>query len=149
MSTKLREILYLTPKICKYYHLPLHGASTAAIQMAAPGPEVVLFPGSWSYTQSARLFVRGISPLQSLCLHTGQHKQNEHTQIYMPQERFEPTISVLGRRETVYASDSMCTVIWYIDYICDSIMRVGKVELIANDCWYSYLATIQFYATLP
>jgi hypothetical protein len=31
----------LTPKICQYYHLPLHHATTTAVQMAAPVPEII------------------------------------------------------------------------------------------------------------
>jgi hypothetical protein len=34
----------LTPKIFQYYHLPLHCATTAAVQMAAPVSEIIDFP---------------------------------------------------------------------------------------------------------
>jgi hypothetical protein len=40
----------------------------------------------------------GISPSQGRYLHTGQHKQNKHTQTSMPPVGFEPTISVLVGR---------------------------------------------------
>jgi hypothetical protein len=34
----------LIPKICLYYHLPLHRATTTAVQMAAPVPEIMDTP---------------------------------------------------------------------------------------------------------
>jgi hypothetical protein len=43
-STQLREILYATPKICYYFHLLLHRATTTAVQMAAPVPYILDTP---------------------------------------------------------------------------------------------------------
>jgi hypothetical protein len=34
----------LTPKTCQYYHLPLHRATTTAVQTAAPVPEIMDTP---------------------------------------------------------------------------------------------------------
>jgi hypothetical protein len=61
-----------------------------------------LFLISRSCTQLVGLLGRGISPLQGLCLHTGQHKHRENTQTSMPRVGFESTISSLrGRREFI------------------------------------------------
>jgi hypothetical protein len=63
------------------------------------------FSVCYSYTQLLGLFRRGFSPSQSLRLHTGQQKQNTHTQTSMPRVGFEPTILVFERTKTVDVLD--------------------------------------------
>jgi hypothetical protein len=49
--------------------------------------------------------------MQGRYLHTGQHKQNKRTQVFMPRVEFEPTIPVFERAKTVHALDRAATVI--------------------------------------
>jgi hypothetical protein len=58
-----------------------------------------------SYTQSAGLLGRGISPSQGSYLYTGQHKQKKRTPAFIPGVGFEPTIPALKQAKTVHASD--------------------------------------------
>jgi hypothetical protein len=86
-----------------WYSLPLCGP-TALWTLAA-------FSVSESYTQLVVLPGQGISPSQGCYLHTGQHKQNKHTQTSMPQLGFELTTPVIERAKMVHALGRMATVI--------------------------------------
>jgi hypothetical protein len=86
-------------------YLSICGFTALCLALAA-------FSVSWSFTQSVRLLGHGISPSQGCCyLHTGQHKQNKHTQTSMPQVEFELTIPVFEWAKTVHALDHAATVI--------------------------------------
>jgi hypothetical protein len=52
-----------------------------------------------------------ISPSQGRYLHIEQHKQNKHTQTFMPRVGFEPTIPAFKRAKTVHALNRGATVI--------------------------------------
>jgi hypothetical protein len=62
-------------------------------------------------TQTVGLLGPGISLSQGYYMHTGQHKQNKHTQTFMPSEGFEPMIPAFQRAKTVHALDRAATVI--------------------------------------
>jgi hypothetical protein len=80
---------------------------------------------SSSFTQSVGLLGRGISPSQGCYLHTGQHKQIERTQTFMPQMGFEPTIPVFERAKTVHALDRATTAIGLV--WCSSMYEIKCV----------------------
>jgi hypothetical protein len=41
-STELSEMLYTDPKICYYYHLRFHRATTTSVEVTAPVLEIML-----------------------------------------------------------------------------------------------------------
>jgi hypothetical protein len=67
--------------------------------------------GSWSLFQFLNLYTvgrtpwTGNQPVSRPILHTGQHKQNKCTQIYMPQVGFEPMFPMFERAKTFHALD--------------------------------------------
>jgi hypothetical protein len=65
---------------------------------------------SWYYVQSKGLIEKGISPTQSLYIHT-EHKQNKRTQISLPRVQFQPTILVFERAKIFHALGRSATVI--------------------------------------
>jgi hypothetical protein len=52
-----------------------------------------------------------ISPTQGHFVHTGQYRQNKHTQTSMPLVGFDPTVSVFEPAKTVHTLDRSATVI--------------------------------------
>jgi hypothetical protein len=64
---------------------------------------------SWSYTQSKRIHSRGLSPSESLYMHTGKHRVKAHRHPCL--EWFEPTTPAAEWVKKAHASDSAHTVI--------------------------------------
>jgi hypothetical protein len=58
-----------------------------------------------------RLLGRRIRTSLGRYLHTGQHKQNKHTNTSIPLVRFEPTTPVFERERTVHVSDRAASAI--------------------------------------
>jgi hypothetical protein len=53
----------------------------------------------------------GISSSQGLYLHTGQHKQNKHTETFMPRLGFKPITIAFELAKRVHALDRADSVI--------------------------------------
>jgi hypothetical protein len=66
---------------------------------------LAVFSFPLSHTQSIQVG-RRFSPLQGLCLNTGQHKQNKLTVSTKPRVGFEPTTLVFERAKRVHALNS-------------------------------------------
>jgi hypothetical protein len=67
------------------------------------------------FTQLVRLLGRRIS--QSQGTHRTAQMQNKRTRTSMPQDGFEPTITMFEQAKTVHALDRAATVIGKINYI--------------------------------
>jgi hypothetical protein len=120
---------WLLPLLCHYsvsfyyyYYCYYYYGSTALFCAFAA------FSVSWTYTQSVRLFGRGISPSQSLYLHRTIQTQNKRRQTFMSRVEFEPTNPGFERANTVHALDGVATtigtVIQLFDAICSEILTV-------------------------